>query len=396
MSPNIPFSCSNVMNCQPKFIFLQLFLVALLLSSCHEKKQSAGIAKLFDRLADTEVVSEVDFAQGFDIYKAGGIAKLVIYKPQSNGDVLSTYFLVNRQTAEKYGASEGFVIVPLDSVAVFSGTQLNAMKNLGLLQKVVGVSEAAYILDQDIRERLADGRVTELAGNGNFYVERTLRLNPSVIFHSPYQANETNPLTATKIPMIPFFDFMENDPLGRAEWLKFTGLFFAKEAEAESQFNQIVAQYNYYKQIAAKVQQRPTVFSDKYFSGQWYVPGGQSYIAALFRDAGADYIWKDDTHNASFPLDYETVFSLAYDADYWRIVGSFGDEASYEFLIKEKPLYGHFKAFRKRRIIWCDAQETAYFEKSPLEPQRVLADFIKAFHPQLLPDYEPEYYFILP
>ena len=384
------------MNCQNKFVFLQLFFLTLLLSSCEEKKQSAGAAELFNRLADGEVVSEVRFAQGFDIYEAGGIAKLVIYDPHAKGNVRNTYFLVNRETAEKYGHPKDFTVIPLDSVAVFSGTQLNAMKNLGLLQKVVGVSEADYILDEDISKRLADGRVTELAGNGNFYVERTLQLNPSVIFHSPYQANETNPLAATKIPMIPFFDFMENDPLGRAEWLKFTALFFDKEAEAENQFNHIVEQYNNYKEIAAKVQQRPTVFSDKYFSGQWYVPGGKSYIAALFRDAGADYIWKDDTHNASFPLDYETVFSMAHEADFWRIVLSFGDEASYEALAEENELYTHFAAFNNRSIIWCDAQETAYFEKSSLEPQRVLADFIKAFHPQLLPDYEPKYYKTLP
>ncbi len=384
------------MNCLNKFFLSSIFFIGLFFTSCEEKKQISNAAEIFERLADSNSISKVQYAEGFDIYVADGITKLVIYKPHSKREVLSTYYLVKYETAEKYKHVSDFVDVPFDSVAVFSGTQLNAMKNLGLLRKLVGVSEADYILDEEIRNRIKEGHITELAGNGNFYVERTLQLNPSVIFHSPYQANENNPLAATKIPMIPFFDFMENDPLGRAEWLKFTAVFFGKEEVGVKQFDTIVEQYKMYKDIAGKAKEKPTVFSDKYFSGQWYVPGGQSYIATLFKDAGADYIWKDDTHNASFPLDYETVFSKAHNADFWRIVLSFGDEPSFDALAKENELYTHFAAFKNRKVIWCNAQKTAYFEKSSLEPHLVLADFIKVFHPELLPDYEPKYYLTLP
>lgn len=382
------------MNLLNKFFFLPIILIALLFTACNEKKQAADAAEIFNQLADSTLVSRVQYARGFDIFNAEGITKLVIYEPGSTKSVRNIYYLVDAETAEKYDFAEGFMIVPLDSVAVFSGTQLNAMKNLALLGKLVGVSESDYILDKEIRKYIDEGRVTELAGNGNFFVERTLQLSPSVIFHSPYQSNQSNPLAATKIPMIPFFDFMENDPLGRAEWLKFTAAFFGKEAEAEKQFQQIVGQYNQFREMAAEVESRPTVFSDKYFSGQWYVAGGKSYIATLFKDAGADYIWKDDTHIASFPLDYETVFSKAHDADFWRIVLSFNDVPSYEALAGENTLYTHFAAFKNHRIIWCDAKKTAYFEKSSLEPQWVLADFIKVFHPELLPDYESRYYSI--
>jgi iron complex transport system substrate-binding protein len=384
------------MNFLNKYFLFSIIFIAFLFASCEEKKPVYGAAELFDKLADSNLVSRVQYAKGFDIFIAEGITKLVIYKAGSKKTIANTYYLVKRETAEKYHFPKDFLIVPLDSVAVFSGTQLNAMKNLGLLQKVIGVSEADYILDEVIRDRLANGQVTELAGNGNFYVERTLQLSPAVVFHSPYQSNEANPLAATKIPMIPFLDFTENNPLGRAEWLKFTAVFFGKETSADKQFESIVKQYKMYKDIAAQAVERPTVFSDKYFSGQWYVPGGQSYIATLFKDAGADYIWKNDTHNASFPLDYETVFSKAHNADFWRIVLSFGDEASYQSLAAENGLYTHFKAFQDHHVVWCDAQETAYFEKSSLEPHIVLADFIRAFHPQLLPDYKPEYYFALP
>jgi len=375
-----------------RFFLFPIAFVVIFLVSCNEKKQPATAAEIFDSLTDSNLVSGVTYAKGFDIYHVEGITKVVVYQSGNKTEIRNTYFLAHHKTVEKYGSPGGFMIVPLDSVAVFSGTQLNAMKNLGLLQKLVGVSESDYILDEEIRSFIESGRIVELAGNGNFYVERTLELNPSVIFHSPYQSNQSNPLAATKIPMIPYFDFMENDPLGRAEWLKFTAVFFGKEAEADQQFNAIVSAYKKYRALAAEVVKRPTVFSDKFFSGQWYIAGGQSYIATLFKDAGADYLWKEDKHIASFPLDFESVFARAHHADFWRIVLSFNDVPSYQDLASENELYTHFAAFKNRNIIWCDAKKTAYFEKSSLEPQCLLADFIKVFHPELLPDYESKYY----
>ncbi|PLX04182.1 MAG: iron ABC transporter substrate-binding protein, partial [Marinilabiliales bacterium] len=153
--------------------------------------------------------------------------------------------------------------------------------------------------------------------------------------------------------------------------------------------------YQNYVELAKQVEKRPTVFSDKPFASQWYVPGGKSYIAQLFKDAGADYVWKADSGLASFPLDYELVYKKAVNADYWRIVGSYNDEASHDFLESQNELFTHFDAFKNKKIIWCDAKNTSYFEKGPLEPQILLADLVYCFHPDLLPDYQPVYYRIL-
>ncbi len=92
---------------------------------------------------------------------------------------------------------------------------------------------------------------------------------------------------------------------------------------------------------------------------------------------------------------YEVVYSEAHSTDFWRIVGSYSDEPTYEALAGENELYMNFKAFNDKKVIWCDAEETAYFENSALEPHLVLADLIFAFHPGLLPDHKPKYYHIL-
>jgi iron complex transport system substrate-binding protein len=334
--------------------------------------------------------SVVQYASGFQLYQDKGQSRIVVFDPWQKGKVMAQFILV------KGKAAKGQIHVPLNEVAVFSATQLNALERLGVLDRVTGISEATYVKNKRVRSRLKQHKITELAAGGNYFVEKILAHPPRAIFFSPYQSSQSLPVSLSGILAVPYLDFMESSPLGRAEWIKFTAAFFGKERKADSLFRDIEQQYAALKKRALKSQNRPTVFSDKYFNGQWYLPGGKSYVAQLFKDAGADYIWKKNPDKASFPLDFETVFAKAQQADFWRIVGTFGSSASYQTLASENQLYTHFKAFQQHHILYCDPEATAYFEKSPLEPQFMLADFIKAFHPELLPDYKPHYYKILP
>lgn len=379
---------------------ITFFIITILIASfysCETKKARTEIETVFNSLPDSLLQSRVKYAKGFDLFDAGHIKKLVIYHPEIKGNVIATFYLLDSLQIDKkdYQKSENTIVLPINNIAVFSATQLNALEILGLLDKVKGVSEAKFINSRAVREKLDSEEIVELARNTDYFTEKILLVNPSLIFYSPYQFMEQHPLEVTGIPLVPFYDYFENEPLGRAEWIKFTAAFFSKDEAADELFKHIESNYLSYKNLTSGLKFKPTVFSDKYFNGQWYVPGGKSYIASLFNDAGAAYLWKNDLHTGSFPLDYEVVYSKAYHADFWRIVGSYGDEASYEALAGENELYENFKAFKDKQVIWCDAEATAYFEKSPLEPHVVLADLIFVFHPDLLPDYTPKYYHIL-
>ena len=100
---------------------------------------------------------------------------------------------------------------------------------------------------------------------------------------------------------------MENTPLGRAEWIRVIGMLAGCEDKADAWFDDIERRYNALSTLCAEVEHRPTVFSDLAFNGQWYVAGGRSYMAKLFADAGADYIWKDNPSTASVPMDAESI-----------------------------------------------------------------------------------------
>ena len=368
-----------------------LFVVIQCFVSCAPKINNTTIDELFSN-HDFELTSSIIYAEGFDIYEINGIKKLVIYNPKNISEVLVTYYLTDSLVYNNYPNSDNLILAPLDGVAVFSATQLNAFSKLKLLDKVIAISESEYIQNPRVRDLYNSGNIVNLASNGNFYLEKTLELNPNIIFYSPYNMAQSHPLAATEITMIPFFDFMESNPLGRAEWIKFTALFFDNDDEANQLFDSIETSYNAFKKIAVNVIERPTVFSDKYYSGQWFVPGGKSYIAQLFNDAGADYLWKENPNSASVNMDFEVVYNKAHNADFWRIVGTYPDGFAYEKLLAENALYEHFDAYNNHKVIFCDSKQTSYFETGTLEPHVLLADLVHAFHPELLPDYNPVYY----
>ena len=341
--------------------------------------------------------SLVNYAKGFDLIDEGeGVIKVEVFDPNQVDKLLFSCYLSHNENSPLEKVSGILLRTPMDSVAVFSTTQLNGLALLGMLDKVVGISEARFITIEQVKQRLAEGSTIELGNNGAFFVERTLALNPQAIFYSPYQLNQAHPLAASQQLMIPFMDFMETDPLARAEWIKFTAAFMGGYHEADSLFQHIVMAYDSLKELTQGLKERPTVMSDKYFADQWYVPGGKSYIATMLNDAGGDYIWKNDDHVASVPLDVETVLNEAAHADFWRIVGHYDQPFTYDQLASENELYAHFDAFKNRNVIFCDSRKTGYFERGSLEPHIQLADLIFALHPDLLPGYTPVYYHLIP
>ena len=133
-------------------------------------------------------------------------------------------------------------------------------------------------------------------------------------------------------------------------------------------------------------------YSGEMRGGNWYAVGGESFLAQLFKDAGADYFLKDDKRSGGVTLDFETVYNQGDEADYWRIVNSYPGTFSYEALKEQDPRYADFRAFKEKGIIYCNMKDTPFYESMPTEPEVVLADLLHIFHPDLLSDHTPVYY----
>jgi iron complex transport system substrate-binding protein len=228
-----------------------------------------------------------------------------------------------------------------------------------------------------------------------------LAANPDVIFISPFKRGGYDAIKETGITLVPHLGYKEIDPLGQAEWIKFVGMFIGKEREACDIFAGIEQRYN---ELKSKVQSSlqsskfnalPTVTSGEMHYGNWHAVGGKNYLAQIFRDAGADYVIKDD-ETAGEDVEFEKMYEMAADADYWRILNSFAGDFSYEALKASEPRNELFKAFREKKVIYCNMKQQAYYEITPVEPDVLLKDFVAIFHPDLVEqDYTPKYYRLL-
>jgi iron complex transport system substrate-binding protein len=189
-------------------------------------------------------------------------------------------------------------------------------------------------------------------------------------------------------------DNLETTPLGRAEWGKFIALFFNKEAEAEQLYNKTASKYEGLVKLAASAKTKPAVFVNVNYQGTWYMSGGKSYVAQFLSDAGANYLWADEPTVGELMLSFEEVLNKAVNADYWVNTGFWN---SAEEALADDVRYGEFAAFKNNRVYNNNARSNVnggndYFESGVANPDIILADLIKIFHPELLHDHQLYYY----
>ncbi|NCD42350.1 MAG: ABC transporter substrate-binding protein, partial [Bacteroidia bacterium] len=267
---------------------------------------------------------------------------------------------------------------------------------LGETGNIVGAPDSSYLFDSQSKTLMQQGRMAMVTRGAAVDVEKILELSPTVVFANRMQKGELHQLIKQGIPVVFPDEFNENTPLGRTEWIRVFGRIAGKQALADSLFSQIVLRYQDLQQMTVQLAtNRPTIFGGMEYQGIWYVSGGLSYIAHLYRDSGADYLFDDKDTPASIPLDLEVVLDRGSSADFWRIILAHPDTITYELIAKANRHYTKFSAFQNKKVIACNPSLTAYFEKGILEPDVVLSDLIYALHPELLPGYLPTYYKII-
>lgn len=386
-----------------KTIFFSLTLCAVsLICSCQGRggardADTTGYELVGDDLVDSLSIISPIYAEGFSIrYLANGVSLVDIKDPQFESS--TTYHFALYKSGDKpNNLPNGYtpVKVPVKGVICMTSLQLSNFIALDAYDRVMGITSTRHLFNKEMNERLKDGRCAKIGIEGNFDNEVVIAMNPDVIFISPFKRGGYDSLRETAIPLVPHLGYKEKSPLGQAEWIKFVALFVGMEREANERFSAIEGRYNELCDLVSKADGRPTVFSGEMRGGNWYAVGGKSFLAKLFSDAGADYFLKDDERSGGVNLDYETVYSQAESADFWRIVNSYNGEFSYEALKASDSRYADFKAFRNRGVIYCNMREKPFYESMPMEPDLVLADFIHIFHPNLLPNHNPVYYSLL-
>ncbi len=339
----------------------------------------------------------INYANGFTVEYKNNYKIVTGKNPWQDAKTSFKYVLVSCGTPTPKGFKETQIItVPVNTVASLSTTHLPHLAKLGLVDKLVGVSNPKIVNTPEVVEKIKAGKISEL-GNNNVNVERLLELNPDLV--TTYgtgnpQTDNYPKLLEAGLKVAINAEYMENTPLGRSEWLKFTALFFNQEEKAEKIFSQISKNY---QEIAAKtkaIKKRPKVFTGFNFKGTWYAPGCKSYIAQYLADAGAELLCVDNV-DGSIPLSFEDVFERAATADYWLNVSQ--SWQSLKDVIREDSRYGDFQAVKKGNVYNNNARLNEnggndYWEGGISNPDVILADLIKIFHPELLPNHQLFFY----
>lgn len=384
-----------------RFVYTYLLIAGCLMgSSCQspsnkQQNSDSEIATTQNRLSDEEIAPR--YAEGYQVRStAEGIRLVDIQNPQEPKSTTYRFALVPR--GSKLEAPEGYTLIetPIKSCICMTSLQLSNFIALDACEFVTGVTSTRHLFNEKMNRQIKEGRTAKIGIEGNFDSEVVMSMNPDVIFISPFKRGGYEQMKEVHLPLVPHLGYKEMTPLGQAEWVKLIGLFVDKEQEAIQLFNGIEQRYLDLKAKAAKVEKRPIVFSGEIRGGNWYAVGGKSFLALLFHDAGADYFLKDDPNSGGVTLDFETVYSQADEADYWRIMNSYDGQYSYDALKASDARYADFRAFREKKVVYCNMTQRPYYERMPMEPDKVLADLIHVFHPDLLPaDYKPSYYDLL-
>lgn len=372
-----------------KAIITPLILLIFLLTSCGGDNGSTTQSGLVQD-------ESIRYAQGLSIEHGEGFTLVDISDPSGQEAQTYHYALVPRGTTPQGIPSDYQVIeTPVRRVIVMTTLQLSNFIKLDAVDRVVGMPSTRFLFNPTMRAQLESGETKRIGIEGNFDTELIMALQPDIILVSPFKRGGYDVIKNLNIPLVTFLGYKETTPLGQAEWLKFTALLLGIEEQANEKFAQIERDYNDLKALVTDQIQRPKVLSGELHGGNWYVVGGESYLAHQFEDAGADYFMKGNKESGGFYVDFETVYSEAADSDYWRIANSYPDTFSYEVLKQTDARYADFKAFKDRKVIYCNLNQRPFYELSPVEPENVLADLIKIFHPDLLPDHQPVFYELL-
>ncbi|MYM13459.1 ABC transporter substrate-binding protein [Muribaculum intestinale] len=363
--------------------FLGLCLLIVLLVACNGKK-AASLSDFSNQLYTPE------YASGFSIKGADGYESSIITvtNPWQGADSITTQLFIARGGES---APEGFTGQVLEGdasrIVAMSSTHIAMLDAVGEAGRVVGVSGIDYISNPVIsanRDSIGD-----VGYEGNINYELLISLDPDLVLL--YGVNGASSmegkLNELGIPFMYVGDYLEESPLGKAEWMVALSEVVGKRTEGEQVFGGIPVRYNdLKKRVADTVLDAPSVMLNTPYGDSWFMPSTESYVARLVKDAGGDYIYKKNTGNASLPIDLEEAYKLTSKADMWLNVGMAN---TLDELRTSCPKFSDTRCFRNGSV-WNNNLKTNaaggndYYESAVVNPDILLRDLVKIFHPELV------------
>lgn len=358
-----------------KLLVLHILLLSLL-CSCNNKKVES------DNSLQNDSSLVFKYAKNIKMERTNEGIKVTMANPWKQGKTLHTYYLVeNIDKAEKHEGATN-IQIPMQHGVFFTTAHANLMEMLGAQKAIVGVTDAKYMLIPDVQTRLKANKIMDCGDGMKPNIEKIIDLKPDGLLLSPFEnSGGYGKLDEIKIPIIECAEYMETSALGRAEWMKFYGILFGCQQKADSLFSVVEKSYLALKEKAKRAKQTLSVLPDRKTGSVWYVPGGESSVGLLYKDANGKYAFANDKKSGSLSLSFETILDKLSQADFWIL--SYYGAFNKQLLLAEYQGYSALKPFKTGEIYGCQVDKTPYFEEVSWRPDWLLGDLIQLFHPDL-------------
>ncbi len=344
-----------------------LILIVTLFNGC-----SNDTSPTSDSQKDDWKPVSIEFAKNFNLKRSGDRFLLELYQPGTT-EVIQTEILDPSKTKK---------IISLTAT-------LNGM--LCLLNerdRIIGVSSIDYLYDPVLVKRVKSGKIAQFGDATQLSLEKIVKAQPNVILYDIISDKFPNQekLDRLGIRVLPIYDWRENHPLAKAEWIKVVGALSGKYDEACELYNEIVTNYKTLK-ADSKGETTPTVICGNLIGDYWYTPGGDNYFAMLIKDAGANYRYKDSKGSASLSLSLEQILKDNSETDIWLNPGMIEKKQ----ILQLNPHARLLKAWESKTFCYS-GKMNKFWELSAARPDLVLNDLIHVFHPEIDSNYTFEYY----
>lgn len=364
---------------------ISTFILAslLLLASCVSNKKTSLEAFNQD-------IYTPEYASGFKILGADNVQSTLIqvFNPwQGAKDVEMSYFISRNGEQAPAGFTGPTIPAGAKQIVCMSSSYIAMLDALGQADRIVAVSGIDYVSNPYIIAH--KDSIKDMGPEMNY--ELLLGLKPDVVLLygiGDAQTAVTDKLKELSIPYMYVGEYLEESPLGKAEWMVALSELTDSREKGIEIFSEIPKRYQTLKDLTASVEQRPTVMFNTPWNDSWIMPSTKSYMAQLVNDAGADYIYKENTSNSSAPIGLETAYGLIQKADYWINVGM---ASTLDELKAVNPKFTDAKSVREKTAYNNNLRLTAtggndYWESAVVRPDIVLRDLIHIFHPELVSD----------
>lgn len=361
-----------------------LFLLFVFITACN-----IGADNSKQEEFQSENVLTPQFAQRYRAEQTPNGYKVSIINPWQGAQEVEYSFYLD-STCQTFSPNRPNIIpYPIERIVCLSTSHVAFVDLLGEAESIVGVSGIGFVSNHLVQRRFESGLVKEVGYEQALNYETIIALQPQVVFAYGVGAEMTGymqKLNQLGVPVVLVADYLENSPLGKAEWLKFFSLFFEKYDAAQQLFDATKNRYMEIKELVEGVEHKPTVFFNLPWKDIWYMPGNENYMVQLIVDAGAQYIIPQLKGADSAPYSLEAALEFGLKSEFWLNLGT---AHTAEEVVTMCPISSKFASFKSGRMynnnrLTNSTGGNDFWESGAVLPHEVLSDLVKIFHPSII------------